>query len=343
MIIANRRKSLRSALAAVIAACLALFVGAMPAAAEPGLWVVKGPHSTIYLFGTIHILPKDRAWKSPAIAKALASSRELWLEAADIGDTRNTRKLVEQTGFDALHPLSTKLSEADLTRVDSVAKTLGIPAGERALEPMRPWLVSVTLAREFLVHAGFDPESGVEQVLLHDKSLRGKPVHGFETAAQQVHFFADLAPALEAGLLENMLQDFDAGPAKFDALIDGWMKGDDAAVARLVVDELKEPFPQLYHLIFVARNARWADAIKDMLKHPGVSFVAVGAGHLAGPDSVQHALESRGVHVERVNAPVRLSGEEPVGGHAEAAQAEAGVDPLAAGGGTGSAIGHEQR
>jgi uncharacterized protein YbaP (TraB family) len=341
--IANCLKSLHSALAAVIAACVALFVGAAPASAEPGLWVVKGPHSTIYLFGTIHILPKDRVWKSPAIAKALASSRELWLEAADLGDTPNTQNLVEQAGFDALHPLSTKLSEADLTRVDAVAKALGIPAGERALEPMRPWLVSVTLARAFLEHAGFDPESGVEQVLLHDKSVRGKRIHGFETAEQQVHFFADLAPALEMGLLQNMLQDFDGGPAKFDALIDGWMKGDDATITRLIVDELKDPFPQLYKLIFVERNEHWADTIKDMLGHPGVSFVAVGAGHLAGPDSVQHALERRGVHVERVNAPVRFSGEEPVGGHAEAAQAEAGMDPLAARGGTGSAVGHEQR
>lgn len=343
MIVANRLNSLRAALAAVVAVGVALFVGAMPAAAEPGLWVAKGPHATIYLFGTIHILPKDRAWRSPTIANALASSRELWLEAADLGDTRNMQKLVEQTGFDALHPLSTKLSEADLARVDSVAKTLGIAAGERALEPMRPWLVSVTLAREFLVHAGFDPENGVEQVLLRDRSLRGKPVHGFETAEQQVHFFADLAPALETGLLENMLQDFDEGPAKFDALIDGWMKGDDTAITRLVVDELKGPFPQLYELIFVARNARWADEIEDMLKHPGVRFVAVGAGHLAGPDSVQNALERRGVRVERVNAPVRLSGEKAVGGHAEAAQAEAGVDPLAARGGTRSTVGDEQR
>jgi len=341
--IAIRLKSLRSVCAVLIAAGAALLAGAVPAPAEPGLWLVRGPHTTIYLFGTIHVLPKDRAWKWPTIAKALASSRELWLEAADINDTANAQTLVRQTGFDPDHPLSTKLTEVELTRVDAVAKALGIPAGETALEPMRPWLVSVTLARQFLVRAGFDPANGVEQTMLRDKSLRGKPIHGFETADQQIHFFADLAPALEVGLLQNMLQDFDAGPGKFDKLVEAWMKGDEGAIAHLVVDEMKGPFPELYQTIFVARNERWADAIKGMLRGSGVKLVAVGAAHLAGPDSVQHALEQRGVPVVRVNAPPRTSGEEPKRGHAQAAQAEAGVDALAARGGAGGAVGHEQR
>ena len=296
----NIIRSLRAASLLVIAAGWALFAACAPAAAEPGLWVARGPHATVYLFGTIHVLPREQVWKSPAIAQALASSQELWLEVANPDDIGGAQALIRQTGFDQLHPLSTKLTEADLTRVDAAAKTLGIPEGEGALEPMRPWLVSVTLARALLAQAGYDPESGVEQTLLHDGAMRDKPVHGFETVDQQIHFFADMTPALELSVLQSMLQDYDQGAGKLDAIVDAWMHGDDAAISHLVVDEVKAPFPQLYRTIFVQRNERWADAIKTMLTGSRVSFIAVGAGHLAGQDSVQNALERRGVAVERV-------------------------------------------
>jgi hypothetical protein len=36
------------------------------------------------------------------------------------------------------------------------------------------------------------------------------------------------------------------------------------------------------------------------LEKPGVFFVAVGAGHLVGPDSVQKMLAAKGLKVVRV-------------------------------------------
>jgi uncharacterized protein YbaP (TraB family) len=53
--------------------------------------------------------------------------------------------------------------------------------------------------------------------------------------------------------------------------------------------------------MFVQRNARWASWIANRLKTPGTVFVAVGAGHLSGPDSVQSQLASLGVKSARVN------------------------------------------
>ena len=43
------------------------------------------------------------------------------------------------------------------------------------------------------------------------------------------------------------------------------------------------------------RNEDWASKIEVMLKGSGVSFIAVGAGHLVGPDSVQNRLALRGI------------------------------------------------
>ena len=48
------------------------------------------------------------------------------------------------------------------------------------------------------------------------------------------------------------------------------------------------------------RNAAWAEWVAKRLGQPGTIMVAVGAGHLAGKDSVQRLLQARGVRATRV-------------------------------------------
>lgn len=296
------RKRSRAASAVAFFAGLILFLAIRPAAAEPALWLAKGPKGTIYLFGTIHVLQKGAAWESPGIAKALALSQELWLETPDLGNTTDVQRLTRELGFDPQHPLSAKLPAPLLAHLDTAAKTLGMSEGEKTLEPMRPWLVSVALGDALLLRSGYDPGSGVEPQLLRQATKAGIPVRGFESLEQQLHFFADLAPALELQLLEETLHDLDQGTSEIDALVEAWMRGDDAAIARTTIDEMRTPFPALYRRLFVERNEAWAAAIAQRLQGLGVAFVAVGAGHLAGPDSVQTMLKRHGIAVERVGA-----------------------------------------
>jgi uncharacterized protein len=293
---------MRFVIAAALLAGFGLALGAPAASADPGLWVAKGPHATVYLFGTIHVLHKDQRWKSPAVAAALAQSQEIWLEVPHLNDEAETRRVTAQLGFDPQHPLSSVLAAKDLARLDRVARAIGVAQGEKAFEPMRPWLVAVALEGALIKHAGYDPQSGVEAQLLRDQAVAGKPIRGFETFAQQMHFFADMSEKLEIDLLDNTLQDFDKGASDLNALVVAWSDGDQATIAHIMVDELKEPFPALYRTILVDRNAAWAKKIAALLQGSGVDFVAVGAAHLAGADSVQHMLERRGITVTRIGA-----------------------------------------
>jgi uncharacterized protein len=289
------------AIAAGVAASVILCPGA-PARAEPGLWIIHGPKATIYLFGTIHVLHKGQLWETPEITRAFAASQELWLEVPDPGDVQAVQPLIAQLGADPQHPLSTKLAPPVLAHLDAVAKSVGMREGERTLDPMRPWLAAVALEDALMVHAGYDPHSGVEPALLRDAQAAGKPVHGFETLEQQLRFFADMPPAVELELLENTLQDFDQGTGKLNAMVDAWIRGDEVGITRTTVDEIKKPFPELYRTIIMQRNEAWAELIAQMSNDSGVKFIAVGAAHLAGPDSVQNALARRGVRVDRVAA-----------------------------------------
>jgi hypothetical protein len=78
-----------------------------------------------------------------------------------------------------------------------------------------------------------------------------------------------------------------------------WKRGDQSVFVNLL-DQLKTGSPDTYRMMFTERNTRWADWIRARMQTPGTVFVAVGAGHLAGPDSVLVRLAERGLPSQRV-------------------------------------------
>ena len=82
-------------------------------------------------------------------------------------------------------------------------------------------------------------------------------------------------------------------------MLAAWSHGVLAGFARSFVVETQLS-PELRRILMAQRNARWADWIKARMDKPGTVFIAVGAGHLAGRDSVESMLEAKGLKVKRV-------------------------------------------
>ena len=268
------------------------------ALAHPALWQIKSGNSTIYLFGTVHVLPNDTDWHFPALNQALTQSQVLYIELTD-DDQASMASLVLRYGLDTAHPLSTQLNESDNAALAKAAQLAALPGGVATLQPMKPWLAALTLSVAPLLKAGLDPEAGVDKQLKSQMTSAGKPVHGLETAEQQIQFLADLPSPMQVAFLRDTLRDADKGTAELLSLVDAWKQGDVAAIAKLENDELKTREPALYQTLIVQRNAQWAGKIKDMMKQPGTVFIAVGAAHLAGPDSVQAQLAKLGITVQQ--------------------------------------------
>lgn len=291
---------MRHAALALLAA-LALALLPAPALAKPALWVVKDADTTLYLFGTIHLLPKNADWHYDALDHALAQSDALVVEITD-DNPANMAALVLRLGIDAAHPLSTLLSAGDFHRLELAARKAGLP-GTTALNVMRPWLATLTLTLAPLTKAGLDPARGVDRQLREMMTKAGKPVRALETAEQQIHFLADMPTAMQLDMLRQTVREADHASIELQALLDAWQAGDDAAIARLENDLMKRETPALYQRLLVQRNALWAGRIKAMLDTPGTVFIAVGAAHLAGPDSVQAQLQKLDISSTRVPAP----------------------------------------
>lgn len=276
-----------------------LLLAGAAAHAEPALFVVRSGTATVHLFGTIHVLKPGTVWESEKIRAAFDASADLWLEVKDLDDTAAQVPLMQKYGIDMEHPLSSKLPPADVQRVDAALKQAGQAAGEPAVEPLRPWLVGMMLGIAPALQAGLDPKSGVDIALKADADKAGKKLVGLETAEQQMRYFADMNPQDEVGFLRSVLDDVKAGPDKLLAMLAAWEAGDVETLGKLVMEDDANNDPGLYKTIFVDRNTAWAARLAERLKGGGVSFVAVGAGHLAGPDSLIVQLRKLGFVVTR--------------------------------------------
>ncbi|KGI77832.1 TraB/GumN family protein [Oleiagrimonas soli] len=282
-------------------AVLALSLLALPGVtlAQPALWVAQSGESTLYLFGTVHLLPDHTDWRSKQLDKALDASQTLYIELTD-DNQANVQMLALKYGLDLSRPLSSKVNAADMTRLQRAAQVAGLPGGEATLEPMRPWLAGLTLSVAPLLKAGMDPNSGVDKQLKAQFEKAGKPVKGLETSEQQIRFFADMPPAMELAFLRSVLKDFGSAKKDLNELIGYWQNGNVDAIAQKADLKLRKDDPALYKRLIADRNARWGEKLHTIMQTPGVYFVAVGAAHLAGPDSVQKQLAALGIQAKRL-------------------------------------------
>ena len=77
------------------------------------------------------------------------------------------------------------------------------------------------------------------------------------------------------------------------------LQRDVEAIDQNVSADMRKQSPSLYKAVFLDRNAVWTKRIEQMLAGKGTIFIAVGAGHLVGKDSVIAELGRDGYNVTR--------------------------------------------
>ncbi|GHA86784.1 hypothetical protein GCM10009069_07520 [Algimonas arctica] len=260
---------------------------------EPVMFSVTDEDSEIILFGTFHILPTDIEWKSQTLADAIARSDEAWFELpAGAQDDPALQQLTMQFGM-SQDPLSGKLDAVTLAQLETEAEKLGLPM--EALNQMQPWLASVTLPVVQMMGAGFDLTAGAEAML--EPRVEYLPRKSFETAEQQLRFFADMDQKTQVDMLKLTLDGMEEGTELITRMAQSWATGSVDMLEEEVIATMKRGAPDMYAIMFTNRNMAWTERLTQEIKGSGVDFVAVGAGHLLGPDSVPVMLAAKGYDV----------------------------------------------
>lgn len=295
-------------LLSLAAAPLALFA-AVPVAAEstpapaaakgPAMWKVADEDTTIYLFGTVHVLPQGIEWYDTAIAEALTGADTVVTEIPM--DAAAAAQMQQLTAAKGMLPAGTKLRslltpEQTATYEAAFAK-LGLPpAAIDQFDGMKPWLAGLTLSILPLMQQGYSPDSGVEKVLL--SKVPGKPTGALETAEFQLGIFDGMTQEAQIAFMMEAATGIDETKPMLDRMVAEWAEGDADSLAAVMNEGMTDP--AVAEALLYQRNANWAEWIDTRLDTPGSVFIAVGAGHLAGAKSVQNYLAAKGITVSRV-------------------------------------------
>lgn len=267
-------------LAAAIAAAPPAALPAAPAgpAASPAIFVVHDADTTVYIFGTFHALSASTDWFATPVRNAFESSDELVLETL----------LPERAG----RPLP-------------IAMPAPQPLRGSPVTPSASFLASTRMAMSAGKSQGMQVGNGADMVLRHRAEEEGKVVEGLETLESQLTMFSRLQPAAPQ-LKQTKRRGAAPAPASMAkmtrTMIDmqaAWKHGDQSVFVNML-GALEQGSPAMYRTMFTERNARWADWIAARMQTPGTVFVAVGAGHLAGKDSVLVRLAEKGIGSARV-------------------------------------------
>lgn len=263
----------------------------------PALWKVYDEDTTIYLFGTVHALPKDVDWYKGNVADALASSDILVTEVMTTPESPAImQSIIMSTGMlPADQNLRALLNDEQKVIYEGAMTKLGMPVA--TFDRFEPWYASMMMAMLPILKEGYSPDSGVEAVLTtssDDKKPRGE----LESIEFQMALFDELPLSSQIEFLLQAAEGVDTMKPMLDRMVAEWLEGDADGLAALMNEGLTDQV--LAERLLYQRNSKWAEWIDTRLDTPGTVFIAVGAGHLAGAKSVQDALELRGIKTHRV-------------------------------------------
>ena len=289
---AERKSRWFAAAAAVIAA-----LACAAARAEPALWQVTGGESTVFLFGSVHLLPEGGFSIGGPLAEALDESELVCMEIDQ--DAQSEAESTSLTLARAVDPEGRDLFEllgSDADEVRDAAEDAGVPL--EALAMFEPWFAGLTVSVMALQANGYDVQHGVEQIIQAEARKDGKSGCGLETLDGQLGMLDELPADLQKEILLQALEEAGDVDALIKPLLGAWQDGDEAGLERSLQDDF-EGYPELAEALIYKRNARWAEQVSEMIRDDDDVLVVVGAMHLVGERGLPALLEERGFRVQR--------------------------------------------
>ncbi|GGC20355.1 hypothetical protein GCM10011371_05030 [Novosphingobium marinum] len=266
------------------------------AQARPALWKIADKDTTIWLFGTIHALPDGIAWFSGPVSEAFEASDELVTEIVPEEPATMQRLVLDKAVMDEATTLRSLMADTDRAEFEAALGTLELPP--ESFDRFEPWYAAVTLSTIPLLRDGFQSKNGVEETLALHATEAEMPHAGLETAEQQLSMFDSLPVDVQVRYLDDVVEQLPGLRQDLLSMVEAWKIGDAARLAELINAEEDEP--ALVEALLTGRNRAWAGWISERMQKPGTVFLAVGAGHLAGPGSVQQQLETLGISAQRI-------------------------------------------
>ena len=259
-------------------------------AAKVLLWQLEHPsHPTSYVFGTIHVgvgIDELPAVVSEKFAASQQFVSELHLD--ELTPEKSMALLIARPGQSVTELLTSAQFNNLANQLASVAP--------------KPFLAKMTVggAQSLLILKHFPSGESLDRTLMQQAAAQGKTSVGLETIAEQMK-------TLELLLTKEALVYLINNPGELREslaeLVTIYLTGDEEELAEAILTpdiEAMAMSKEALEAVIYARNRSWAAALPQVIGNKS-TFIAVGAGHLPGPEGLLNLLRARGFRVARVS------------------------------------------
>lgn len=253
------------------------------------LWRISGPEvkGDSYLFGTMHLIEKEYFIFPKKLEKQVRKTDVLVMELAGLPNQ------MEATGYVMLKEGSffDFFTQEETDSILMWAKEkfgMGEDTFRKSFSKMKPFAVTQLGVQLHFIGKTESYEMSFERIA-KENDVR---IKGLETIAEQMALFDNLTKEQQAAMVMENIR-----------------TGDEAIelIKRMQVTYNKQQIDELYEMIASEggviseeqgkflddRNENWIPQIKTFVKEQN-AFIAVGAGHLGGPNGVIRLLEKEG-------------------------------------------------
>lgn len=260
-----------------------------------------GGRHTSYVLGTMHTAEPEMLDTLAGLAEALGRATVVYGEV-DASDMELSPAAMACAIAPSDSTLQRLLSPAALDSVCRYVSSFGVDGAETVtvLGKLKPAMLDAFLeVRRSGASTDMSPDIALQQ---RAKAL-GKEVRALETAEQQAHMLLDLPISEQLEALMKSVRAPEAAQVASDSLVAAYRRQDLEAISGMLGREMKQAYAER---LLYARNRTWAAALVPEMRRCSV-LVAVGAGHLVGPEGLLAMLRSAGFDV----SPVGGSGPRP--------------------------------
>jgi uncharacterized protein len=274
--------------------CLLALTGSVRAQQNSLLWEISGkelPHPS-YLFGTIHMICPQDFFFPPSTKEKFAQTGTLYLEI-NLDDPGAAMKLMGLIQYKDGKKLSDIFDSTDYQQLGTfVHDTLQMDV--HFFERFKPLMLYSMLSSKMLPCA---KEEAYESDFVQMAKDGHKPVKGLETMESQVAIFDSIPDKEQADMIMDMVKHYDSQKIDFQHLVRLYKNQQLDSLYQLIENSPDTKVNE--ELLLNSRNRNWIPVIAGAIRQ-GPCFIAVGAGHLGGPQGLIALLKRQGFTVKPV-------------------------------------------
>jgi uncharacterized protein YbaP (TraB family) len=266
------------------------------------LWEISGNglKSKSYLFGTIHVIPKEDFFYPKNTEEVLKQSESVFFEVDmdKMNDMTTMFSVLDKIMMNDEIKLQDLLTENEYNVIKTYFNETGLPM--MVIDRFKP-MISQVLA-DPSIQASSLKEGDIksyEMELMELAKTYKKKLEGLETIEFQLSIFDSIPYKDQAKYLYQTIASANNGQGELKELVEIY-KSQNLNQLGKAINEDENGLNSFLDILLNERNKKWIPIMeKNMMTHP--CFFAVGAGHLVGDKGLINLLRQNSYTVNPVN------------------------------------------